>query len=166
MRKKQQPELTATAIVSCLLFQLILVGCSGNREFLETPLPQSYFLPNSINSVWEAALHEASKPTRRILVRDPAAHLLSWTNEIEPDEHLHASLTDPEVASEGDEGIAIAVIKVEAVPGGSSLMIRLTYCSPATFTGVSSSRGNYEQELLRAIRNSLITGVASHEKIQ
>jgi hypothetical protein len=164
MKKKLKSILAGTALASTLIVPGLLAGCSGNRELLDIPLPQSYLLPNPPNKVWEAVLLEASKPGRRILVRDEVFHLLSWVNEVQPEARLHASLTDPKIASgSNEEEIAIAVVRVEQVPGGSRLTTRLTYYSE-TLLGVSPSRGNYEQELLRAIRTFLISEAASHDK--
>lgn len=154
-----------TSFSSCLLAYLVLfLGCSGNKELLETSLPQSYFLPNPPTMVWKALLHEASKPTRQILVNDEASHLLSWICDVEPDERLHGSLIDPDLASRKGDKMAIAVVRVEGSLGGSKLTIRLTYYSDKPFLGVSPSRGNYEQEILRAVRSSLISEAASHVK--
>jgi len=164
MRKNRKSFFGVTFLASSLFAQGFLAGCFANRELLETPLQQSYFLASSPNKVWKAVLLEASRSSRRILVNDEEAYLLSWVNEIEPVERLHASLTDPEIESDGDETIAIVVVRVEAASGGSRLTIHLTYCSAKAFVGVSSSRGNYEQEILRAIRKSLISEVASNEK--
>lgn len=164
MRKKTKSILASIFFASTLLAQGIFSACSRNRELLATPLPQSYRLPNSPNKVWEAALLEASKPNRQILVRDEVSHLLSWVSEVQTDASLHASLTDPRVASGHKEIIAITVVRIEPVPGGSRLTTRLTYCSGKIFLGISSSRGNYEQEVLRAIRKSLISEVTSHDK--
>jgi hypothetical protein len=166
MKKKIKIKCTATVLASSLFALGILAGCTGNRELLDTPLPQSYLLPNTPSKVWRAALREASQPNRRILVNDEASHLLSWVNEIEPDKRLHASLTDPKIVSGGSEAIAIAVVRVEPAPGGSRLTTRLTYCSPKPFLGISSSRGEYEQEIILAIRKSLILEVASDDKNQ
>ena len=147
-----------------IIFLTSLAGCAGNRELLNTPLPQSYFLPNSPDRVWNAALLEAAKPNRRILARDESAHLLSWLSEIESDGRLHSSLSDVKIASGKTDVTAIAVIRVEAVPGGSKLTARLTYVSARSFHGVSASRGNYEQEILRSIQKSLIAEAMSHDK--
>jgi len=141
-----------------------LAGCASNRELLNTPLPQSYFLPNPPERVWNAALLEAAKPNRRILARDESAHLLSWLSEVESDGRLHSSLTDVKIASGETDVTAISVIHVEAVPGGSKLTARLTYVSSSSFHGVSASRGSYEQEILRSIQKSLIAEAMSHEK--
>jgi hypothetical protein len=165
MRKYRNYLFGVTVLASSLFTQGVLTGCFANRELLlETPLPQSYFLASPPNKVWKATLLEASKPARRILANDEETYLLSWVNEIESAGRLHASLTDPEIESDGDETIAIAVVRIEPAPGGSRLTIRLTYCSAKAFAGVSSSRGNYEQEIFWTIRKSLISEAASHEK--
>lgn len=152
---------------SCLLACLLLAsGCAFNRARLETPLPRSYFLPNPPGKVWEALVVEASKPTRRVLVNDEGSHLLSWIAEVEPDESLHGSLIDPRVASGRADPVAITVARVESLPGGSRLTIRTTYYSDRPYLGVSSSRGNHEQEILRRIRSSLISEAENHVKNQ
>src|SRR5215210_6161104 len=139
MGKVWQYQIFPISLASCLATYLILTGCSGHKELLETPLQQTYFLPSSPSKVWEALLHEASRPTRRILVNDEATRLLSWIGEVEPDERLHGSLTDPEVASGDGSIIAITVIQVKDSPGGTKLTIRLTYYSNKPFVGVSPS---------------------------
>jgi hypothetical protein len=164
MIKKSDISHAQTVLVSSLLACLCLAGCSGNRELLETPLAQSYFLPSPPLRVWKAVLLEASKPTRRILVNDEVAHLLSWVGDVEPDERLHQSLTDPKVYSEGDGTIAITVVRVDDAPGGAELSIRQTYCSGKPFFGVSPSRGNYEREVLGSIKRLLISETMDHEK--
>ena len=164
MRIKKHVHFFKTSLASCIAAYLVLTGCVGNRELLEIPLPQSYFLPNSPIKVWKATLLAVSKPTNRILVSDEAAHLLSWVNAVEPDERLHGSLTDPDVASGDGEIIVITVVRVEDSPGGSRLTIRSTYCSAKELLGNSSSRGNYEQEVLWAIKTSLISEAANHVK--
>lgn len=155
-------KMRKTILVTIVLTSL--AGCAGNRELLNTPLSQSYFLPNPPDRVWNAALREAAKPNRRILARDESARLLSWVSEIEPEGGLHASLTDAKIASGKTHVTTIAVVLVEPVPGGSKLTARLTYVSTRRFYGVSASRGNYEEEILRSIRKSLIAEAMNHEK--
>jgi hypothetical protein len=155
-----------TVLASSSLAYLGLAGCTGNRELLEAPLAQSYFLPSPPLRVWRAALLEVSKPNRRMLANDEAAHLLSWVSEVEPDKRINESLTDPEVAPGNNETIAVTVVQVDGAPGGARLTIRRTYCSGKPFFGVSPSRGNYEQEVLRSIRSSLILEASSHVKNQ
>jgi hypothetical protein len=157
MRKMRKTFLVTIVLAS-------FAGCAGNRELLNTPLPQSYFLPNPPDRVWNAALLEAAKPNRRILARDESTHLLSWLSEIESDVRLHSSLTDVKIASGGTDVTVIAVLRVEPVPGGSKLTARLTYVSARGFHRVSASRGNYEQEILRSIKTSLIAETMSYDK--
>lgn len=166
MRINQHHFLFNSGLASCLAAYLFLIGCLGNRQLLETPLSQSYFLPSSPTRVWEALLFEASKPPRRILVDDESSRLLSWVSEVEPDERLHKSLTDPDVASGDNPTIAITVVQVEDSPGGSKLTIRSTYYSDKPFVGVSPSDGHNEQEILRTIRHTLIAETTSHAKSQ
>jgi hypothetical protein len=164
MRNQSSVSCAITVLASALLVCLDLAGCAGNRELLEVPLAQSYFLPNPPPRVWKAVLLEASKPTRRILANDETAHLISWVSEIEPDDNLHRSLTDTEATAGHDDTIAITVVRVDNASGGTELTIRQTYCSARPFFGVSSSQGTYEREVLRAIRNSLIMEATGHVK--
>jgi hypothetical protein len=155
------------SLATCLFAHLVLaLGCAFNRELLETPLPQSYFLPSPPGMVWKALIVEASKPSHRVLVQDEVAHLLSWVGEVEPAALLHRSLTDPKVTSGRAAPMAITTARVESSLGGSKLTLRSTYYTDKPFLGVSSSRGNHEQEILRAIRNSLIMKATSHVKNQ
>lgn len=152
------------SLASCLVHLVLALGCAFNRELLEMPLPQSYFLPSPPGMVWNALVIEASKLTRRVLVQDEGAHLLSWVGEVEPDARLHGSLTDPKVVSGRAAPMVITIARVESSPGGSTLTLRSTYYADKPFLGVSSSRGNHEQEILRAIRSSLISEATTHVK--
>jgi hypothetical protein len=147
-----------------LLPFLVLGGCSSTapRDRLIQPLAESYFLPDPAGRIWEAALAASSGSDRRVLVTDDRAHLLTWMGEIERDEDLHSSLTDPIVASRRARTIGVTMLRVEEVPGGSRLTLRQVYFPQRSAVGISSSRGSYEQELLRRIRKVLTSGVTSH----
>ena len=145
--------------LGCLAALLSLNAClsSGpkDRAQLEIPLPQFYFLPYPPDRVWEVLLTEATISGRTTLVEDHDTRLLSWISDLDQDSESHSSLSDYKAGSR-KETITITQLRIEAAREGCRLTIRQMYYPLSSPASISASRGNYEQKLLRRLRQALV----------